>query len=89
MNWTDDPATENQLSRLRQFGCLPDHALTKGEAARLIRDFEEHPERQIGVVVSSIRELTKHEAQRLREAAENARRAVPTPAQGAIGRLPA
>ena len=44
MNWKDEPATEDQLGHLRQFGYEPDHPLTKGEAVRIILDFEEHPE---------------------------------------------
>src|SRR5215469_5158725 len=36
MNWKDEPATEMQISRLRQLGCLPERPLTKGEAAHLI-----------------------------------------------------
>src|SRR5882672_1179424 len=43
MKWTDERATENQLSRLRQFGYEPDHPLVKDEASRLIRDFEAYP----------------------------------------------
>ena len=36
MNWKDEPATEMQISRLRQLGCMPERPLTKGEAAHLI-----------------------------------------------------
>ena len=75
MNWTNEPATENQLSHLRQFGYEPDHRLTKGEAAHLIQDFEQHPERQNAWAEKGIREATKHEAQRLRAGVEDARRA--------------
>ncbi len=43
MDWTDEPATENQLSYLRHFGYTPSHALTKGEALELIKDLRRHP----------------------------------------------
>jgi hypothetical protein len=76
MNWTNEPATENQLSHRRQFGYEPDHRLMKGEAAHLIQDFEQHPERQNAWAETGIRETTKHEAQRLRAEVEEARRAV-------------
>ena len=76
MKWTDERATENQLSRLRQFGYEPDHPLAKDEASRLIRDFESYPKAQATLAESATREVTKHEAYSLRAAVENAKRAV-------------
>ena len=73
MKWTDERATENQLSRLRQFGFEPDHPLAKDEASRLIRDFESYPKAQATLAEG---EVTKDEAYRLRTAVENAKRAV-------------
>jgi hypothetical protein len=76
MNWTDEPASENQLSHLRQFGYEPDHRLTKGEAAHLIQDFEQNPQRQHAWMEAGIHEGTRHEAQGLRTQVEAARRAL-------------
>ena len=76
MNWADEPATEYQLSHLRQFGYEPEHPLTKGEASHLLSDFEAHPEREAGLAESHVREMTKHEVYRLRVAVEDAKRAV-------------
>jgi hypothetical protein len=80
MNWADEPAAENQLSRLWQLGCTPDHTLTKREAARLIADLEEHPEKHtaqpVALAEEDIHQTTRHEAYRLRVLVENGRRAV-------------
>ncbi len=85
MNWSNEPATENQLNRLRQFGFHAERSLTKGEAAHLIRDFEEHPEKQIGLAETGIREMTRHEAHRLRETVRTARRALAKSGPGPNG----
>lgn len=37
MNWAQEPATEQQLECLKHAGCGPLNALTRGEAAKLIR----------------------------------------------------
>jgi hypothetical protein len=42
MEWTDEPATENQLNYLRQFGHISEQALTKGQALELIKDLRQH-----------------------------------------------
>jgi hypothetical protein len=76
MNWTDQPATECQVSHLRQLGYAPDHPLTKGEAAHLISDFEENPEAASGLAESGVRATTKNEAHALRATVETAKRAV-------------
>jgi hypothetical protein len=76
MNWTDQLATECQVSHLRQLGYAPDHPLTKGEAAHLISDFEENPGAAAGFTESGIRATTKNEAHTLRATVEAAKRAV-------------
>lgn len=76
MNWTDQPATECQISHLRQLGYVPDHPLTKGEAAHLISDFEENPEAASTSANSSVRATTKDEAHALWTSVETAKRAV-------------
>src|SRR5436190_17358758 len=76
MAWTDEPATETQLSHLRQFCYEPDHPLTKGEASRIISDFEADPGGRSTLVDSDTREVTKLSAYHLRVAVEDAKRAV-------------
>jgi len=76
MNWTDEPATWKQLKYLKQVGYQPDHVLTKTEAAALISNFPGHPQALVAVAKEDPPPLTKHEARRLRESVENARRAV-------------
>lgn len=80
MNWADEAATEQQLSRLWQLGCKPEHPLTKREAAHLIADFEECPEkhtrRPVALAEEAIDQTTRHAAYRLRVLVENARRAL-------------
>ena len=43
MIWDDEPATEQQLIRLRNAGCTVDRPLSRTEAARLIRAARNHP----------------------------------------------
>jgi hypothetical protein len=76
MNWTDEPATWKQLKYLKQVGYQPDHVLTKTEAAALISNFPGHPQALVAVAKEDPPPLTKHEARRLRENVEDARRAV-------------
>ncbi len=76
MNWTEQPATQCQVSHLREFGYAPDHPLTKGEAAHLISDFEAHPEAARSLAETSLCAATKEEAHALRVAVEIAKRAV-------------
>ena len=76
MAWTDEPATETQLSHLRQFCYEPDHPLTKGEASRLISDFEADPNGRSTLVENDTPELTKLSAHHFRVAVERAKRAV-------------
>ncbi len=40
MNWTNEPATESQLGRLKGLGYEPDHPLTQGEAQQILQDLE-------------------------------------------------
>ena len=76
MSWTDQPATETQISHLRQFGYAPENPLTKGEAAHLISDFEADPKAALAFAESGVRATTKDEAHALRAAVETAKRAV-------------
>lgn len=76
MNWTDQPATECQISHLRQLGYAPDHPLTKGEAAHLISDFEANPEAALTFAESGVHVTTKKEAYALRATVETAKRFV-------------
>lgn len=82
MNWTDEPATDCQIRHLQQLGCKPDHPLTKGEAAHLIRDYEEHPGRIKTARESAVAEADPHEALHLHEAVEQARVAATTGVPG-------
>jgi hypothetical protein len=74
MNWTDDPATEQQLTYLRQYGYVPDHALTRTEAAALIRNYK-HPAAPRGDA-GATDDSTLHEAYRLRLEVDSAQRAL-------------
>ena len=76
MNWTQERAAEQQLSRLKQFGYEPDHPLSKGEAAHLIRDFEACRQRETVLAESATRELAEHEAYHLRSAVDRTRRVI-------------
>ena len=80
MNWADEPATENQLSRLWQLGGQPGRTLTKREAARLISELEEYPDRpphrSVALADEDIQEATRQQAYRARMVVEIARREV-------------
>ena len=76
MDWTDEPATEGQLNRLRRSGYQHVGPLTKGRAAHLIRSFEEHPQRKQAAAENGVREITKRHAHLLQQAVEEAERAV-------------
>jgi hypothetical protein len=43
MSWTDEPATERQLSFLKQFGYEPGHDLTKSQASELLQQLLHRP----------------------------------------------
>jgi hypothetical protein len=45
MDWTDDPATEQQLMHLKNLGLVADRPLSRMQAARLIRECRRHPAR--------------------------------------------
>jgi hypothetical protein len=77
MTTTNEPATDSQLTRLRQLGCEPDHRLTKDEALHLILELKHHPEKQHDRPEAGHPE-TKAEAWRLRREVEAARDAVRT-----------
>ena len=76
MHWTNQLATECQVSHLRQLGYAPDHPLTKGEAARLITNLEEHPDAMHPLGEGRFRITTTNEPQALRTAVESAKCAV-------------
>jgi hypothetical protein len=76
MHWTDQLATECQVSHLRQLGYAPDHPLSKGEAARLITDLEENPDTMRGLAEGRRGVATMNEPQALRTAVESAKCAV-------------
>jgi len=46
MNWTNEPATEQQLSFLQHCGCAVTHALTRSDAADLIKKAREQTEQK-------------------------------------------
>jgi hypothetical protein len=83
MNWSSEPATESQLSRLRQLGYAADCPLTKGEAAYLIKILEEQGSGLQGRELH----LAKHVAYALRLAIEHTRRARAEAATEQIERL--
>jgi hypothetical protein len=76
MDWTNQLATECQVSHLRQLGYAPDHPLTKGEAARLITNLEEHPDTVPTLGHDRFGAATTNEPQALRTAVESAKCAV-------------
>jgi len=73
MDWADEPATENQLSHLRRFGYAPDHPLRRGEAARLILDFERHQATRPPSGKGDTRKIATDEASIHRAAVERAK----------------
>jgi len=79
MTWADEPATETQVKRLQQLGWAPDRVLTKREATSLINQYEDRPSR-----AREKPRFAGSEAAGLREAVENARRALASsdPAEG-------
>jgi hypothetical protein len=58
MDWTDEPATENQLTYLRQSGYTPEHPLTKAEAVELIQNLRRRP----GVVPELSADASRHDS---------------------------
>src|SRR5512133_151119 len=45
MDWKEEPATNQQLLRLQEYGFVPTFSLTVTQAARLIRQYSKHPGR--------------------------------------------
>jgi hypothetical protein len=86
MNWTNEPATEGQLSHLRRLGYESGRPLTKGEAAHLIQDFEDHPDTQPGLE-HDLSEITKREAYLLLVAVEEAKRILSQAAKDQVHQL--
>src|SRR5262249_22777319 len=87
MNWSNEPATEIQLSRLRQLGYSTDCPLTKGEAAYLIKILEEQTKTQGTAEPAPGQHLVKHMAYALRLAIEHTRRALAEAASDQVDRL--
>jgi hypothetical protein len=87
MTWSNEPATEIQLSRLRQLGYSTGCPLTKGEAAYLIKILEEHTETDHGGGLAQQQQIAKHMAYALRLAIEHTRRALAEAAADQIDRL--
>jgi hypothetical protein len=94
MNWKDEPATEIQISRLRQLGCLPERPLTKGEAAHLISHHDVTFVKQsngYSAPAGTSGTYVQFDAYQLRVAVESARRTVfhaektETKTEGALG----
>src|SRR5690348_15178964 len=46
MDWTEEPATDRQVSYLRRLGYQFEHPLKKSQAAQLIRDYLEASQRR-------------------------------------------
>ena len=76
MNWSNEPAAESQLGRLRQFGYSAECPLTKGEAAYLINLFEQRPQTEAAGGGKAGVEVARHLAYALRLTVEHTRRAV-------------
>src|SRR5215472_5200242 len=87
MNWPNEPATESQLSRLRELGYSADCPLTKGEAASLIRVLEPVPATEAEGGGTSGQEVVTHTPYALRLSIEHTRRAVAEAEADQIGRL--
>jgi len=89
MDWPDEPASEQQVVRLKNLGCVPTAHLTMTEAARLIRQYQKllrqtgnslkspatdaPASHQAGINVS---ESARNIAHRLHETAANAKHAM-------------
>lgn len=52
MYWEDEPATEQQLTHLKNAGCAVARPLTRTEAARLIREYKKNPARALSMVTA-------------------------------------
>ncbi len=79
MSWKDEPATEIQISRLRQLGFLPEHPLTKGEAAHLISHHDSSFAKTSGTATTTHEtpgSFVEFEAYQLRASVESARHTV-------------
>jgi hypothetical protein len=87
MTWSNEPAMEIQISRLRQLGYSTDCPLTKGEAAYLIKILEEHTETQGVGGPAQEQHIAKHMAYALRLAIEHTRRALAEAATDQTDRL--
>jgi hypothetical protein len=91
MDWPDEPASEQQVVRLKSLGCVPTAHLTMTEAARLIRQYQKNL-RQTGNIPGlkpsashppadsvgsvTLSESARNVAHRLHETAANAKHAM-------------
>lgn len=57
MYWEDEPATEQQLIHLKNAGCVVARALTRTEAARLIREYRKNPARAVSMAAGPVTAL--------------------------------
>lgn len=71
MNSVSEPATEVQLSALRKFGYVPDHPLSRSEAATLLLDYQH----------AQAPQHTGHEPYHLRKMVEQAKHDAKNPSE--------
>ncbi len=86
MDWTIEPATEQQLTFLKRFGYVPERPLTRSEAAGLIREYQVNSG-GVAPPPNAISEEAKVQAYQLRLAVQNARNAPGNGAQAAPSEL--
>jgi len=53
MDWQEEPATQQQLLRLQEYGFVPTFNLTVTQAARLIRQYSKRPARSVAPAAAS------------------------------------
>jgi len=76
MNPSDDQATDQQIIYLSHFGYQADHPMTRGEAAGLLRQYQETNYQSSASAGSQVNGSTRQEAHRLRAAVEEAKQAL-------------
>ena len=76
MYWEDEPATEQQLTHLKNAGCAVARPLTRTEAARLIREYKKNPARALSMVTA--------QPTALREERPAPSKSTPAPAQSSF-----
>jgi len=73
MDWSDEPASANQIQLLRHFGYEPDVSLKRGDAARLLLEAERDRSRRRDSLKGDTRKITADEASELHAAMDQAR----------------